>query len=146
MQGTCGSVYGVVPFVSRRSTGIVCGLVSAGGAVGGVINQAIFFLNTPTKGAYGAHSGLRDARAACRWPCMLGVPGWPICVPSHLADWLVKPAGALCEPVPCKLCVCVRTSLSCSSHRYNMWTHPLVHPALVVPSPRAPARAHSLQA
>jgi len=106
VQGTCGSVYGVVPFVSRRSTGIVCGLVSAGGAVGGVINQAIFFLNTPTKGAYGAHSGLRDARAACRWPCMLGVPGWPICVPSHLADWLVKPAGALCEPVPCKLCVC----------------------------------------
>ena len=47
-------MYGVVPFVSRRSTGIVCGLVSAGGAVGGVINQAIFFLNTPAHGAYGA--------------------------------------------------------------------------------------------
>ena len=46
-------MYGVVPFVSRRSTGIVCGLVSAGGAVGGVINQAIFFLNTPAHGAYG---------------------------------------------------------------------------------------------
>ncbi len=46
-------MYGVVPFVSRRSTGIVCGLVSAGGAVGGVINQALFFLNTPTHGAYG---------------------------------------------------------------------------------------------
>ena len=58
VQGTCGSVYGVVPFVSRRSTGIVCGLVSAGGAVGGVINQAIFFLNTPTHGAYGAAFGL----------------------------------------------------------------------------------------
>ena len=49
-------MYGVVPFVSRRSTGIVCGLVSAGGAVGGVINQAIFFLNTPAHGAYGAHA------------------------------------------------------------------------------------------
>jgi len=52
MQGGCGATYGVVPFVSRRSTGIVCGLVSAGGAVGGVINQAIFFLNTPNYGAY----------------------------------------------------------------------------------------------
>ncbi len=50
-------MYGVVPFVSRRSTGIVCGLVSAGGAVGGVINQAIFFLNTPTHGAYGTACG-----------------------------------------------------------------------------------------
>ncbi|KAK9839619.1 hypothetical protein WJX81_001376 [Elliptochloris bilobata] len=52
LEGTCGSVYGVVPFVSRRSTGIVCGLVSAGGAIGGVMNQAIFFLNTPAHGAY----------------------------------------------------------------------------------------------
>ena len=54
VQAGCGATYGVVPFVSRRSTGIVCGLVSAGGAVGGVINQAIFFLNTPAKGAYSA--------------------------------------------------------------------------------------------
>ena len=46
----------MVPFVSRRSTGIVCGLVSAGGASGGVINQALFFLNTPAKGAYGART------------------------------------------------------------------------------------------
>ena len=54
VQAGCGATYGVVPFVSRRSTGIVCGLVSAGGACGGVINQALFFLNTPAKGAYGA--------------------------------------------------------------------------------------------
>ena len=53
LQAGCGATYGVVPFVSRRSTGIVCGLVSAGGASGGVINQALFFLNTPAKGAYG---------------------------------------------------------------------------------------------
>ena len=55
-QGGCGATYGVVPFVSRRSTGIVCGLVSAGGASGGVINQAIFFLNTPAHGSYGART------------------------------------------------------------------------------------------
>lgn len=58
-QAGCGATYGVVPFVSRRSTGIVCGLVSAGGAVGGVINQAIFFLNTPAKGPYSTFPPLR---------------------------------------------------------------------------------------
>eukprot|EP00891_Asterochloris_glomerata_P003456 jgi/Astpho2/3456/Aster-07053 len=52
IEGTCGCIYGVVPFVSRRSTGLCCGLVSAGGASGGVINQAIFFLNTATVGSY----------------------------------------------------------------------------------------------
>ena len=47
---TCGTVYGVVPFVSRRSNGVVCGLVSAGGAIGGVLWQAIFFLMVRTTG------------------------------------------------------------------------------------------------
>ncbi|KAL3158244.1 hypothetical protein ABBQ38_010496 [Trebouxia sp. C0009 RCD-2024] len=52
IEGTCGAIYGVVPFTSRRSCGLACGLVSAGGAIGGVMNQGIFFLNTPTVGAY----------------------------------------------------------------------------------------------
>ena len=52
LQATCGAIYGVVPFTSRRSCGLACGLVSAGGAIGGVINQGIFFLNTPTVGPY----------------------------------------------------------------------------------------------
>ena len=50
VQMTCGTVYGVVPFVSRRSNGVVCGLVSAGGAIGGVLWQAIFFLMVNTTG------------------------------------------------------------------------------------------------
>ena len=50
LQMTCGTVYGVVPFVSRRSNGVVCGLVSAGGATGGVLWQAIFFLKVTTAG------------------------------------------------------------------------------------------------
>ena len=50
LQMTCGTVYGVVPFVSRRSNGVVCGLVSAGGAIGGVLWQAIFFLMVNTTG------------------------------------------------------------------------------------------------
>lgn len=52
VQGTCGAIYGVVPFVSRRSCGLCCGLVSAGGAIGGVMNQGIFFLNTAATGPY----------------------------------------------------------------------------------------------
>ena len=52
LQATCGAIYGVVPFTSRRSTGLACGLVSAGGAIGGVMNQGIFFLNTPASGPY----------------------------------------------------------------------------------------------
>jgi NNP family nitrate/nitrite transporter-like MFS transporter len=52
VEGTCGAVYGVVPFISRRSTGFACGVVSAGGAIGGVMNQGIFFLNTAVQGPY----------------------------------------------------------------------------------------------
>ncbi|KAK9842928.1 hypothetical protein WJX74_004522 [Apatococcus lobatus] len=52
LEATCGAVYGVVPFVSRRSLGMVCGLVSAGGAIGGVMNQAIFFLKSPSMSGY----------------------------------------------------------------------------------------------
>ncbi|DBA87666.1 hypothetical protein WJX77_011209 [Trebouxia sp. C0004] len=52
IEGTCGAIYGVVPFVSRRSCGLCCGLVSAGGAIGGVMNQGIFFLNTAASGPY----------------------------------------------------------------------------------------------
>lgn len=43
IQGTCGAVYGVVPFVSRRSLGLICGCVGAGGNLGGAVTQAAFF-------------------------------------------------------------------------------------------------------
>ncbi len=70
LEAGCGATYGVVPFVSRRSTGIVCGLVSAGGACGGVINQALFFLNTPAKGAYGEHLTHSSDYSAMCMHCM----------------------------------------------------------------------------
>ena len=42
-QQACGSTYGVVPFVSRRSYGVVAGIVGAGGNVGAIVTQIIFF-------------------------------------------------------------------------------------------------------
>ncbi|KAK9806897.1 hypothetical protein WJX72_006722 [[Myrmecia] bisecta] len=52
LEATCGTVYGVTPFISRRCNGMACGIVSAGGAVGGVVNQALFFLTAPGHGLY----------------------------------------------------------------------------------------------
>jgi NNP family nitrate/nitrite transporter-like MFS transporter len=42
-QQSCGLSFGIVPFVSKRSTGLVSGFVGAGGNAGGAITQAVFF-------------------------------------------------------------------------------------------------------
>lgn len=43
VQSSEGATYGVVPFVSKRSLGVVSGFVGAGGNAGSVITQALFF-------------------------------------------------------------------------------------------------------
>lgn len=48
LQGTCGAVYGIVPFISRRSLGLICGCVGAGGNLGGAITQVQYYSITPT--------------------------------------------------------------------------------------------------
>ncbi|WIA11705.1 hypothetical protein OEZ85_011801 [Tetradesmus obliquus] len=46
-QQACGLSCGVVPFISKRSTGLVYGLVGAGGNTGAAVTQAIFFTYLP---------------------------------------------------------------------------------------------------
>jgi MFS transporter, NNP family, nitrate/nitrite transporter len=46
-QASCGLSFGVVPFVSKRSTGLVSGFVGSGGNIGAAVTQAIFFTYIP---------------------------------------------------------------------------------------------------
>jgi NNP family nitrate/nitrite transporter-like MFS transporter len=54
-QQACGLSCGVVPFISKRSTGLVYGFVGAGGNTGAAVTQALFFTYLPlttTKGFF----------------------------------------------------------------------------------------------
>ncbi|KAL2925007.1 High affinity nitrate transporter 2.5 [Bienertia sinuspersici] len=49
VQAAEGLTFGVVPFVSRRSLGVVSGMTAAGGNLGAVITQVIFFRGSQYK-------------------------------------------------------------------------------------------------
>lgn len=58
-QQACGAHFGIVPFVSRRSYGVVSGIVGAGGNVGAIVTQVIFFAGSAYSPVMTVQEGLK---------------------------------------------------------------------------------------